>query len=140
MPNQTSETISFAHIYIPDIELHMPHSHTHTHTQTHMGIAFVFVFVLCTGASIFICAFTFHQLRLLLSLLLPFPSSSSASASTSAFGSTKILFYLSGLFLCVNAKCEPFFLSLFEFCSLFAADNSSRQGSGWAGQGRGTVG
>lgn len=114
----------------------------HTHIRIHMGIAFVFVFVLCTGASIFICAFTFHQLRLLLSLLLPLPSSSSsspsASASTSAFGSAKILFYLSGLFLCVNAKCEPFFFSFFIQVLLTFRSRQQRQAGEWVGREGGT--
>lgn len=117
------------------------HSHTCTHTYVciHMGIALVFVFVLCTGASIFICAFTFHQLRLLLSLLLPLPSSSfsssspSPSASTSAFGSAKILFYLSGLFLCVNAKCEPFFPFFFQVLLTFRSRQQQQAGE-WVGR------
>lgn len=89
--------------------------HTHTHTEYHIRICICICIV--QDCEHFYLCFYFPSASLVAAASCPAPTFF-AFFSFSSSASAKILFYLSGLFLCVNAKCEPFFLS-FLFLSFF---------------------
>lgn len=105
--------------------------HTHTHTYSHGYRIRVCICIVHGSEHFYLCFY--------------FPSASLVAVAAAPFTLLLLPFCLhlyQNPFLFVRVvslrkrKMRTFFfLSLFKFCSLFAADNSGRQGSGWAGKG-----